>query len=210
MSQNDDPTTSDPVPDVAESLILLDKAKDGDAQAFGDLLARYEDRVRRIVSVRLGAKLRALTTEDDLIQEVFIEAIKSLRSVEPRDHASIIGWLATVAQRRIADNAKYFERERRSASRTTALDDSNDPDGQGPGPRTLVSRSEVREQLDRALEELDSAEHREVILLRDYHGGDWEFVRARMGRDNVKAVQELHRRARKKLGEKVKRRLGDS
>ena len=55
-----------------------------------------------------------------------------------------------------------------------------------------------------------SDDHREVILLRLYLGGEWDFVAQEMGRaDNVHATQELYRRARKKLEEKLGPKLGE-
>ena len=52
-----------------------------------------------------------------------------------------------------------------------------------------------------------SSDHREVILLRDYCGGAWDYVAEEMGRDNVHATQELHRRAWIKLRGLVRPKL---
>ena len=81
------------------------------------------------------------------------------------------------------------------------------PEADGPTPSQDASREELERIYDACVEELEP-EHREAILLRDYEGGSWEYVCERMGRPNVHATQELHRRARIRLARLFGRRTG--
>ena len=73
------------------------------------------------------------------------------------------------------------------------------------GVNSKVASRELEELVDQCLSELSPA-HREVILLRDYTSLDWRSIAERLGRPTPEACQELHRRARKELGERVQQR----
>ncbi len=199
------------LPEAGRSLQLLAEARGGDATAMGELLQRYEARVRRIVSIRTGASLRRLVGLDDVVQEVFLRALRSLHEFEPRDDAGIIDWMASVAQHVIVDEARRWRAQKRDPERVRSMDASSEMGplaGSVRTPSSLAHRSEAVRLVDEALESLEPPEYREAILLRDYHDGDWEFVRARLGKDTVKAAQQMHRRARLRLASKLQGKLG--
>jgi len=53
----------------------------------------------------------------------------------------------------------------------------------------------LQELVDRRIERLESANDREVILLRDYQEHDWEEIWVLLGQPTAAAAQVLHRRA---------------
>lgn len=95
----------------------------------------------------------------------------------------------------------------------------------GPGetrarPRTLrfdgdadvadarrIQREDSERLVDARVAELEPEEFREVLILRDYCGSEWELVRARLGLLSVEAAQELYRRAHEKLARKMRAHL---
>ena len=202
------------LPDPSQSVDLLERAQRGDQAALSALLDRYQDRLRRIVRVRLGSRLRGRIETMDIVQDAYEVAIRKIGDVEVRGPGSILNWLARIAQHKIHDANDYFGAAKRDQRREAPLESAAGSDGGAeriPARTTLpderAARTELREILDDALMEL-SDDHREVILLRDYCGGDWDYVTRTLGRPNVHATQELHRRAWIKLRRSVGPRLG--
>src|SRR5262245_29457747 len=64
-------TTPNPDTDV-----LLDQAERGDQRARDLLLARYRDRLRRMVALRLDRRLAARVDPSDVLQESLAEAAR--------------------------------------------------------------------------------------------------------------------------------------
>jgi len=207
----------DPPPALAESVDLVRRGQAGDNAALGELVARYQDRVRRIVSIRMGAQFRGLLDSLDLTQETWMAALRGLPGFEPRDHGSIIRWLARIAENQVLDAADRLYAAKRDRRRDRPADGpdtgSGDspaerlPPAPGPTPSEHASRAELRATYDACVAELDTV-HRDVILLRDYALLDWPEVCEQLERPSVPATQELHRRARLALGARLRRRLG--
>lgn len=214
------PTTDaqlqDSLPALAESVELVRRSREGDRAAFGVLADRYQDRVRRIVRIRMGTQFRGLLDSLDLTQDTWVAALKGLPDFEPRDHGSIIGWLARIAENQVldaVDRAHAAKRDRRrerptGAEGTTSGDALADvlPAAPGPTPSEDATRHELREAYDACVAEL-TGPFRDVVLARDYSMLDWPAVCAQLGRPNVHATQELYRRALLKLSELLRRRL---
>jgi RNA polymerase sigma-70 factor (ECF subfamily) len=200
---------------LQDSLLLLGRAKGGSREAMDRLLQRYQDRLRRIARVRMGRELRGAMESMDLVQQALAVASRKLASFEPREHAQIIHWLGAILENQMRDARKHLAAEKRDRALEVPLDarglSSSDPGlaraWDERTPSVEAGRREIEEIYDALVRELPG-EQREVILLRDYEGGSWEFVRERLGRANVHAVQELHRRARLSLSRLAARRLG--
>jgi RNA polymerase sigma-70 factor (ECF subfamily) len=76
--------------------LLVVAARDGDRAAFGALYEKY----RRMVHGLLFARV-PYGEVDDMVQDVFVSALRNLRSV--RDPRAFGGWLATIARNRARD-----------------------------------------------------------------------------------------------------------
>jgi hypothetical protein len=61
--------------------------------------------------------------------------------------------------------------------------------------------------LDARVAQLEPEEYREVLILRDYCGADWELVRERFSLLSAEAAQELYRRAHEKLARRLRSHL---
>ena len=57
--------------DLTQSLDLVRSAQNGDGGALNLLFERYYERVRRVVRMRLGNKLRQEMDSGDILQETF-------------------------------------------------------------------------------------------------------------------------------------------
>ena len=198
-------------PDLTESMALVLRHQEGDAAALGLLLERYQARLRRIVHIRLGGRLRRNLETMDIVQEANAVAMRKIGDLELRDHASILRWLSTIALNKIRDAHDFFTAERRDVDRVVALDGewaavARDRSGDTPSPHDAAERKELHEVLDDCMTEL-TPEYQEVILLRDYSGGSWEYVTQALGSPTIHAAQELHRRAWIRLRRLVRPRI---
>lgn len=205
------------LPDVTESMRLVGAAQQGDALAMNTLIQRYEERVRRIVSIRLSARLRRCVESVDIVQDVFANAAQNIGSLELRSTASIIQWLSRIAENRMHDTHRHFFGLKRDKRREVHIADDGRGSvdertpgmivaGDGDSPPEAASRRELAQIVDEAVAELPD-DYREVIMLRTYSGGSWEFVTREMGRPNPDATRQLHRRARMRLARIVRRKM---
>lgn len=199
----------DAPPVLAESLDLLRRGQQGDRQALEALVARYQDRVRRLVSIRMGAQFRGLLDSLDLAQETWMAALRALPDFEPRDHGSLIRWLARIAENQVLDAADRVHAARRDRRREQPAGEGTLgglPPAPGPTPSEDAGRRELRAAYDECVAGLPET-WREVVLLRDYALLDWPEIGEQLGRPGVRATQELYRRAQLRLGETLRRRL---
>ncbi len=205
-----------PLPDLGTSIQLARRAQQGEREALNRLLERYQDRLQRIVRIRLGARLGQCVDPVDIVQETFLVAVRKLGELELRNHASILQWLATIAEHKIHDARDYHFAQRRDRRREQPLArgpraDSSAGSVQFPAadtaPGTRAWKNEIRQIMDDAMVELPD-DYREVILLHDYSGADWDHIHQLLGRESKHACQELHRRAWIRLRRIVMGRLG--
>lgn len=196
------------LPDPQTSLDLLALAQRGDQLALEDLITRYQDRLRRIVRIQLGGSaLRRDYDSMDFVQGTFRAALPRIGELQPRSAAGLLQWLSLIATNQIRDACDHRNAARRDAGREVALDDAVAPGlpdrAAAPDERALLA--EVREMLDDEVSRLP-ADQRRVVLLRDYHGEDWERIAAELGRDNG-AARQLHQRAWIQLRRALRPRL---
>ena len=71
-----------------------------DREATEALFARYLPRVRQIVALRLGRRPSRFAEHEDIVQEVFVEAMEGL--VKLKKDGSFGSWLAAIARNRAA------------------------------------------------------------------------------------------------------------
>ena len=168
--------------DRTETTALLKEAREGSAEALDDLFARYGARLLSVIRLRLGPSLRGRLESRDILQDCFLKAFERLDQFEGSERASLMGWLARIAENEIRDQAEFHGRQRRDARREVPLDDA--PGGLVHRVRSVSSRVALGQQtrhLERALERLEEA-HREVIVLRKLQEMSWREVGERMGR----------------------------
>lgn len=195
---------SSELPSIEESLELARRAREGDRAALGDLLTRYEDRLRRIVRIRLGPRLRPHVESMDIVQNAFVIALGRFDDIELRDRASVLKWLTRVATNQIGDAVDHYGAQKRTlpASPAASGEEASAPD---TPPDEAAMRTEFRALLDEEVGRLPERD-RDLVLLRDYHDGDWAFVAREVG-TSVEAAQRAYHRAWARLRERLEPRL---
>lgn len=207
---------TEPEPSATASVALVQRAQAGDQEALNLLFARYYNRVRKIVRLRMG-RLRNRMESADIVQKTFIAAVGNFDRFELRDESSLINWLAKIAERQIKGEIKRAEALKRGGldqekalhGIRTATSEGTltlDPVADVELPLDAVDKDEQREILEECIGEL-KYEWREVIILRNYTRASWKTVAEEMGSPSVDASRMLYARALVELSEMVRRRL---
>ncbi len=186
---------------LSEDAVLVKKAIDGDAEAFGKLVEKYESFVYRTVFYDLKSHEDA----EDISQDVFIKAYKALASF--RSDSEFTTWLY-----RICKNTVYDHIRKNSKSKTIPLSELSNPeegdreyeiadtDGKFDPEKTAVSK-ETKKIVNDAIRSL-SEEHREMIVLRDIEGYSYTQIAQLMSLEEG-TVKSRISRARAALRKKL-------
>jgi RNA polymerase sigma-70 factor (ECF subfamily) len=187
---------------------LLNGYRAGDEAALDKILERYQHRVARVVSTRLGSWLRTRVEVDDVTQEVLLRVALNLDEYEHREEASLLDWIAGIVENQIRVLARHHRRQKRDPEREISsggdradnLGDVLPSETRGPATRVEAQDDEILlyECLDQ-LEELD----RELIVMREMMGGSWEFVAEKLGLTSGNSTRKAYLRARTRLAAKL-------
>lgn len=197
-----------PPAEPSQEDLLLERARQGDVQAFGELVSKYERRVYRT------ARQIVQNDEDaeDVLQEAVLKAFEHLDSFQGQ--SKFYTWLV-----RIAVNESLMKLRKRKTDRSVSLDESIETDEEpivreiavwDDTPEAKFSQSEMREILDEAISSLKPI-FRTVFVLRDVEELSTEETAEALGL-SVPAVKSRLLRARLQLREKLTRifkRKGD-
>ena len=164
------------------------KCREGDRDAFRDLVTRYQtEAVGHAVAI-LGNRDDAL----DAVQEAFIDAFQALAQFDTTRR--FYPWLYAILRNRCF---KILATRKRHQAEST-----DDLEILAPSPG--MSREELL-LLERGLVAL-SPEHREIITLKHLDGLSYEELAARLDIPVGTVMSRLHH-ARKNLREKLSRRF---
>jgi RNA polymerase sigma-70 factor, ECF subfamily len=125
---------------------LVERARDGDAEAFGELYGIYADTVYRYIYRRVSHQQLA----EDLCSETFLRALRRISSFawQGRD---IIAWFQTIARNLVIDH--YRSAVRRTETPTDEFEHEQEAGDGGPEEAMLsaLARSSLYEALGRLL-----------------------------------------------------------
>ena len=138
-------------------------AREGDQEAFAELVRLYEKRVFALTS-------RMCKNPEDAAeaaQEAFLAAWQGLPNF--RGDAAFSTWLYRLASNACVDLLRREGRHRDAAGPSFNDDDVNlEVPDTAASPHDLAERAELRAQVEEGLATL-SPEHREVLILREIH-----------------------------------------
>jgi RNA polymerase sigma-70 factor (ECF subfamily) len=172
---------------------LVQKARDGDRDAFGELVTRYMRRAYYVALGLVGSHDDAL----DLSQEAFVRAYRARASIDPE--RPFYAWLYQIVRR------LCFNHLRNRKTRRRRLDEAGpwlvDQAGArvGDDPAKATERSELRARLEAAIEELPERE-REVLVLKEFEGLRYREIAELLGIPMGTVMSRLYS-ARKNLAD---------
>jgi RNA polymerase sigma-70 factor, ECF subfamily len=176
-------------PDSRRMMDLVERAQNGEAEAFGRLYDQYSDTVYRYIYYRVGSR----ATAEDLTSETFLRALRRIGTFtwQGRDFGA---WLVTIARNLIADHFKSG-RYRMEVATSDLVEAGADRAQEGPEGEVLASLT--NETLLEAVKQLN-AEQQECIALRFLQGMSVAETAQIMGK-NEGAIKALQYRAVKSL-----------
>ena len=97
---------------------LLNQAANGDQHAVNRLLAKHRDRLRRMVAVRMDARLAPRLDPSDVVQEALAEASRKLPMYLKDQPIPFYPWLRQIASERLIQQyRRHLGAQARSVSR---------------------------------------------------------------------------------------------
>jgi len=160
---------------------LVERVKQGQTEAYGELVRRYQDRVFNACWRICGH----LEDARDLTQEAFLKAFEGLGNF--RQQSGFYTWIFRVAVNLSLSHRRNLHRRRtvsldaasagtlaeelvkRESPRAAVRDESDDDPTRGLG------EAELHAAVAGALQTLDD-DHRAVIVLRDIEGFDYQEI----------------------------------
>ncbi len=101
---------------------LLERARAGDLEAFGALLAQYRNYARLLARTLIGTTLRLRLDPSDLVQETFLEAHRDFPRFEGATEREVVAWLRRILVRNLADQARRQKAGLRDYRRQESLE----------------------------------------------------------------------------------------
>lgn len=172
---------------------LIVKSKQGDAEAFSELIYEYEKNILNFTYRMLGSHADA----EDVTQEVFLKAYRGIKGFDER--ASFKTWLYKIAANTAYD-ALRKKKSRKADMHISLYAEGDDGEyelaieGDGDSPYESLQKKEMQKALNEAVLKL-SHEHRAVILLRDMQNLSYEEI-ASITNQSVGTVKSRISRAR--------------
>jgi len=187
---------------------LIEKAKQRDEAAMAQLFEAHTDRLLEAVRAELGERLRQRLESQDVMQQVYLDALQAIDGFVDRGYDSFLAWLRRIAVNRICDvDRKAFQTQKRGAE-VRASDLGGDASmvrlletlaADTTSPSMAVDLRDRVRLLQRALGSLGE-DQREVIRLRYLNQLNVSETAAKMDRSE-RAVRSLCVRALIRLRE---------
>ncbi|MGJ9413292.1 sigma-70 family RNA polymerase sigma factor [Aeromicrobium sp. CF4.19] len=178
-------------PDTLRIQALVDLAREGDTEAFGQLYDHYVSGIYRFIYYRVGSAHLA----EDLTSETFVRGLRAVQRFnwQGKDFGA---WLTTIARNLVVDHFKS------SRSRLEIVSDEI-PEGRSTedGPEDGVLELLTNEILFESVGSLPP-EQRDCILMRFIQGLSIAQTAAALGRSEG-AIKQLQLRAVRNLAKKI-------
>ena len=175
---------ADEADDIQEQLRRL---ADGDPQALAELFARYRDRLRRMVKLRLDRRLQGRIDASDVLQEAYLDVARRAADYAANPTMPFFLWLRFLTgQRLLLVHRQHLGAKMRDAEQEVSLYRGALPQassvslaaqllGRMTSPSLAAVRAEMQLKLQEALNGMDPMD-REVLTLR--HFEEWSNTEA--------------------------------
>ncbi|MBX9792391.1 MAG: sigma-70 family RNA polymerase sigma factor [Pirellulales bacterium] len=186
---------------------LLSRARDGDADALGQLLDGFRGYLLAVAHRELDGGLRARLGPSDLVQETFLRSQRALANFAGANQEELRAWLAQILVNRCRDlRDEHVLTAKRAIHREVPLE----ADGSAIGPVNGLAADTLTPSghaiADEELAGLMTAltqlpdECRQVVWLRNWEGLTFDEVGRRTGR-SAEAARKVFSRGVRQLAE---------
>lgn len=162
---------------TAEDTALVKLAQKGDTSAFEELVGRHRDKIY----ARAFSMLRNEDDATDLSQEAWVKGWQRLHQFQ--GEASFATWMTRIVINLCLDQLRKLKR-----GRTDSIEQMDEESGGverhlpvvNLNPTERLERGELRQRIDRALNQL-SHEHRTVLILHEFEELEYKVIAKKMG-----------------------------
>lgn len=152
---------------AAEDLAFVNRAKEGDAAAYDELIRRYQQRIYATVYHMTSNHEDA----NDITQEAFIKAYRALKTF--KGDSSFYTWIYRIAVNKTINFLKSRKNRGHMSLNDVDFNAENDADLvaliSDKTPQRDLNLSELQEKLNEAMQKLSEV-HRIVVTLHDVQG----------------------------------------
>ncbi len=195
--------------DAREQDDLVTRAAAGEPLALDRLLLNHYGPLHARVEKRLPQRLRATVAPEDVIQETFAEAFRTISGFKADSPDAFYRWLVTIADHRLVDAVRAHRAAKRGGGRSPAVLPGNSSIAaivdlvavNERTPSVSARGHEAAAAVQVALAGL-RPEYREALTLRYMHGLPVADVAVRMGRTES-AIHKVCSRALQALKESM-------
>ena len=191
--------------EIHPDVLLVNRARGGDVEAFEKLVRQYDRQVFRIAQHITQNREDA----EDVVQDAFLKAYEKLDQFQ--GNSKFYTWLV-----RIAVNESLMRLRKRRTGRMVSIDEDVETDegsmprdlaDWAPDPEQMYGQSEMEEILRKTIQGLPPG-FRVVFVLRDVEGLSTEETAESLGL-SIPAVKSRLLRARLQLRERLSRYFRD-
>jgi RNA polymerase sigma-70 factor (ECF subfamily) len=163
----------------ADTARLLEQARAGDQGAWNELFTRHQPLLRRMVDLRLDARLQARIDTSDVIQEAFVDAVTRLDEYTQKPAYPLFLWLRLIVGERLLElHRHHLGTQMRDAGLEVSIYRGALPAassaalaaqllGKHTSPTQAAVRDERMMRLQEALNTLEPID-REILALRHF------------------------------------------
>jgi RNA polymerase sigma-70 factor (ECF subfamily) len=201
-SSSSSPSSDRAIGRLSDAAGLLDRARNGEAEALSTLYHHFLPAVFGYIASRTADR----STAEDLTSEVFLKMVESIHRVRANNEVGFAAWLFQIARITVAEH--YRKREKQPA--LVSLESTLSPDGTISGKSDAVAHtdpmsdpvqwSEAREQWSTVVKAINllTEDQRQVLISRLLLGYDVATLAQMLGK-KANAIKALQFRALQRL-----------
>lgn len=165
------------MPENSDTMNLLSQISAGDQRPFADLFSLYRDRLKQMLAHHMDHRLQKRVDLSDILQDVYIDALKRVQHYLAKPDYSFYVWLRQVAMQRLIEvHRQHLLAERRSLRAEVPLAAGNSTASHAwaiqlvanqVSPSQVAMHDELVHAVMRTLDAMDPID-REVLALRHF------------------------------------------
>ena len=192
---------------------VLDRAKNGDENAKGELLNRFRPYLNVIAQRLLDERLQGRLDFSDVVQTTFLEASRDFQSFRGDSVESLLAWLRNILRNNVSTaHQQHLAAQKRSARKEITLRVTSESGGSSLGmadivpsesssPSQRMMRDEASVFLASCMEQIPETQ-RDAIRMRYLEGMSLKDISDRMSKSEM-AVAGLLKRGLRTLREEM-------
>lgn len=174
----------------------LQRAASGDADALQRMIVHYHDQLAGRVRGAIESELRTLVDPEDILQQAYISAFRSIGECDFRSPAGFYKWLEAIALHRLSDLRRQLRAAKRDVGRravpvarsSSSLHLLGHLRGKDSTPSRKLARAEAAAAMLSSLARL-SEDRRTVIRMRYLEGREVSEIAEQLGKSESAIYQ---------------------